>query len=101
MNALDSAVCAGALFGFFLIVVGLGQCGYNNIYRGFMFVYSIALCGGYAAQYWLENKMPDFMGFPLMGIFCWGIIGVFQLAHVKLNNDRRKREEDEARNLRI
>jgi len=102
MNALDAAVCAGALFGFFLMVVALGSWGNSNIYRGIMLVYCLALTSGYAAQYWWEHKEPDFMGFPLMGVFCWGIIGVFQILHIRLNYARQKREqEDETRNLRF
>lgn len=100
MTPLDNIVCFGALFGFLFIFFSLGEVGNSNIFRSFMLLYSFALTGGYAAQYWWEGKELDFIGFPLTGIFCWGMIGVFQILHIRLNIQRRKRLE-EYRNMRF
>jgi hypothetical protein len=100
MTLLDSIVCFAAIFGFIFMLFGLGEVGYNNVYRVFIMLYAWALAGGYAAQHWLEHKPSDFMGFPLMGIFCWGAIGAMQILHIRMNIRKHAQEEERLQEYR-
>lgn len=53
-------------------------------------VLSALLCAGYLTQHFVYEEPMNFMGFPLAGVVCWGMIGATQILHIRLNNQRRQ-----------
>jgi hypothetical protein len=91
----DLAVCVAVFLGFAAILFGLGKIGRSNVYRGFMIAFSALICAGYATQHFVYEEPSNFMGFPLMGIVCWGGIGLIQIVHIHLNIQRNRLEAEQ------
>lgn len=96
MNAMEfSLLMSLAVFvGFAAIVGSLSRIGRSNVFRYLMLVYSLLICAGYLTQHFVYEEPPNFMGFPLMGVLCWGVIGLLQILHVRTNNQLRRLEEE-------
>jgi len=98
MNNIEFSllICVAVCVGFAAILVGFGSIGRSNVYRGFMIFYSALICVGYLTQHFVYEEPPNFMGFPLMGIVCWGGIGLMQILHIRLNNQHRRLDQQKS-----
>jgi hypothetical protein len=82
----------GSLIGFILLVVGMNNR--NNTYRAFLLVWALGVTALYAVQTAVAEQPINGMGFPLLGIFCWGIISAFQVAHMRMNSEQKRLNEE-------
>lgn len=83
-----------SLIGFVMLVVGMGNIGKNNAYRAFILFWALGVSALYAVQTAVAEQPVNAMGFPLLGIFCWGIISAFQVGHMRMNSEQQRLTEE-------
>lgn len=93
INALMTILLLPASFiGLILLIIGMNNR--NNTYRAFVLVWAFLVATLYAIQTVVAEQPMNALGFPLLGIVCWGIISGFQVAHMRMNTRSKRLDEE-------